>query len=229
VSSKLDTVMQILREIYSRKGFGHVGSQQVVKVVDTIVIVYGKLGEYWKQKKGNMLLHGVVLVEHWTPIINVPAFTAWALMEEQIGNVKDARMIFERALRKFSPGSHDRMALYRSYELMEQRLGDSAAAKNIYQRSLRESFDAKDEIDLIKHIDDENDEISRTATSSTTEKDKDDPKNNKKDYEVEVVRWENTGGEVWLNDRAIEAKVSIKKPARNNYGANKNMKSKLNP
>jgi tetratricopeptide (TPR) repeat protein len=159
---------------------------------------------------------------------NVPAFTAWALMEEQIGNVKDARMIFERALHKFSPGSFEKMALYRSYELMEQRIGDTAAAQNVYQRSLRESFAAKNEIDLIKRIDDDSDEVSQSSTSTTTETGVGYTKK-RKNYEVEVVRWENTGGEVWLNDRAIEAKVSMKKATRNGYGGSRKTNSKLNP
>jgi hypothetical protein len=41
--------------------------------------------------------------------------------------------------------------------------------------------------------------------------------------EVEVVRWESSGGEVWMNDRAIETKVpfdmkkrGIAKTKRNN-------------
>ena len=142
---------------------------------------------------------------------NVPAFTAWALMEEQLGNVKDARMIFERGLRKFSTGSEEKKALYRSYELMEQRLGDTTAAQNIYQRSIREVFVEKDEIDILRtgitiNKRNSNDE---TYIDDTTSAQQQTAVTKKKAKEFEVVRWENTGGEVWLNDRAIEAKVSI--------------------
>jgi tetratricopeptide (TPR) repeat protein len=142
---------------------------------------------------------------------NVPAFTAWALMEEQLGNVKDARMIFERGLRKFSTGSEEKKALYRSYELMEQRLGDTTAAQNIYQRSVRESFIEKDEVDILKTnvILDTRRAIDESYSSDTTSVQPQTTIDKKKTKEFEVIRWENTGGEVWLNDRAIEAKVSI--------------------
>ena len=160
---------------------------------------------------------------------NVPAFTAWALMEEQLGNVKDARMIFERGLRKFSTGSEEKKALYRSYELMEQRLGDTTAAQNIYQRSVRESFNEKDDIDILKT----NSVINTRGTGDETYSDvaisSQQPQTTiakKKTKEFEVVRWENTGGEVWLNDRAIEAKVSItnKKLKSSRDGTNKDKK-----
>jgi tetratricopeptide (TPR) repeat protein len=142
---------------------------------------------------------------------NVPAFTAWALMEEQLGNINDARIIFERGLRKFSTGSEEKKALYRSYELMEQRLGDTKAAQNIYQRSVRESFDEKDDIDVLKSssvltMTSNNEEMNDNADATFDAQKV--PK--KKTKEFEVVRWESTGGEVWLNDRSIETKVSMK-------------------
>lgn len=135
---------------------------------------------------------------------NVPAFTAWALMEEQLGNIKDARMIFERALKKFAPGSDDKMALWRSYEVMEQRLGEVEAAQNVYQRSVRETFAMKDESDLVS-IAEKKPLIVPDQTQNI-----DDGKKSGKKNEFEVVRWESTGGEVWMNDRSIEAKIPMK-------------------
>ena len=139
---------------------------------------------------------------------NVPAFTAWALMEEQLGSVKDARMIFERALHKFSPGSDDKMALWRSYEVMEQRLGNVEAAQNVYQRSVRETFAMKDETEIMasgsqSKVPDLNLLLNDDGTKKAAKK-----------SEFEVVRWESTGGEVWMNERAIETKVPMKNQQR---------------
>lgn len=135
---------------------------------------------------------------------NVPAFTAWAHMEEQLGSVKDARMIFERALHKFSPGSDDKMALWRSYELMEQRLGNVEAAQNVYQRSVRETFAMKDESEIMASV-----SQSKLPDLNLLLNDDGTKKTGKKS-EFEVVRWESTGGEVWMNERAIEARVPMK-------------------
>jgi Tfp pilus assembly protein PilF len=136
---------------------------------------------------------------------NIPAVTAWALMEEELGNINDARMIFERALRRFAAGSKDKMALWRSYELMEQRIGDPGAAQAIYQRSMRETFtlaDAEDDMSSNKQDLPNLDGVLNNGG------------NNGRTKEVEVVRWESTGGEVWMNDRAIEAKVPMKKSGK---------------
>jgi tetratricopeptide (TPR) repeat protein len=72
---------------------------------------------------------------------NVAAITAWTSMEERLGNLCDARAIFERALKQFtSPASDDSMALWRAYELMETRVGNLKGAQAIYQRYTRASF-----------------------------------------------------------------------------------------
>jgi len=142
----------------------------------------------------------------------VPAYTAWAFMEAEQGHIQDARSIFERALGKFAAGSNDKIALWRSYELMEQRsIGDVVAAQNVYQRSVRESFTlGDDEVKLLENAEEmdvpdlEQVLHNGESPSSATKK----PKNRK---EVEVFQWENTGGEVWMNDRAIESKMPQKK------------------
>jgi hypothetical protein len=62
-------------------------------------------------------------------------------MEERLGNLCDARAIFERALKHFtSPASDDSMSLWRAYELMETRVGNLKGAQAIYQRYTRASF-----------------------------------------------------------------------------------------
>ena len=58
---------------------------------------------------------------------NVATVTAWTQMEQEIGNIHDARMIFERALKQFPSPSDDKISLWRSYELMEQRAGNMKA------------------------------------------------------------------------------------------------------
>jgi len=137
---------------------------------------------------------------------NIPAVTAWALMEEQLGNIKDARMIFERALRKFEAGSKDKMALWRSYELMEQRIGDVEAAQATYQRSMRETF----------NIADADDDVSSSMIGLPGLNEVlNNVSSNKWNKEVEVVRWESTGGEVWMNDRAIEGRAPMKRQCGN--------------
>ena len=52
---------------------------------------------------------------------NVAAITAWAYMEESIGNQADARSIFERALKRLPPSSPDRVILWKSYEQLENQ------------------------------------------------------------------------------------------------------------
>jgi hypothetical protein len=62
-------------------------------------------------------------------------------MEEKLGNLCDARAIFERALKQFtSPASDDSMSLWRAYELMETRAGNLKGAQAVYQRCTRASF-----------------------------------------------------------------------------------------
>ena len=153
----------------------------------------------------------------------VPAYTAWAFMEAELGHVQDARMIFERALGKFAAGTKDKISLWRSYELMEQRsIEDVEAAQNVYQRSVRESFIQADEsrkdhsdpavsspeserLLEVEQILLNSNERSSTTTAQKAKK------------EVEEFRWESAGGEVWMNDRAIEGRM----PQKNRGGNNK--------
>jgi tetratricopeptide (TPR) repeat protein len=140
---------------------------------------------------------------------NVPAVTAWALMEERVGNVKDARMIFERALGNFAAGSNEKTSLWRTYELMEQRVGDVEAAKNVYQRSMREAMTTKEEnknpVESIPGGSTQKDaapELIEFLTKDTASK--------KSRSEFEVVRWETPDGEVWMKNNAIESKIKMK-------------------
>lgn len=124
---------------------------------------------------------------------NVAAVTAWVQMEESLGNIRDARAIYERSLGQFSAGSNEKAAIWRGYELMEQRLGNAELAKQVYQRSMREVISATEEA-----------ELETTPTATVVRKADDVWKRSK---EVEVVRWNGLGGEIWLNDNAIEGKV----------------------
>jgi tetratricopeptide (TPR) repeat protein len=141
-------------------------------------------------------------------IRNVAAVTAWALMEEELDYIQDARAIFERALTKFSPGSSEKMILWRAYELMEQRRGNVAAAQEVYQRSMREAITMQEDSSPA--------EQNRINWPTMTEtRSVDDVL--KKTSEVEVVRWKG-GGEIWLNDNAIESRLpsfQLKKRNRN--------------
>ena len=133
---------------------------------------------------------------------NVPTITAWVQMEEEHGNFQEARYIYERALGKFSAGSELKMTLWRNYELMEQRLGEHAAAQSVYQRAMREAMTMGDtESDLPAPAKAKEVPIEKVLR--------------KKSQEVEVSRWDGGGGEVWLNDKAIEAKMPRRKPTRN--------------
>jgi tetratricopeptide (TPR) repeat protein len=129
---------------------------------------------------------------------NVPAVTAWAVMEEDLHNLWDARSIFERALRQFSAGSHEKTAIWRAYEVMEQRLDNVELAQGVFRRSMREAISMKDEF-LV------DDKVVTEKLGVVPDMDE----VLKRSGEVEVVRWEGSrmGGEVWLNDRAIEGKV----------------------
>ena len=128
---------------------------------------------------------------------NVAAITAWTQMEEEIGNLKDAGLIFERALKQFTPGTDEKMMLWRAYELMEQRAGNDRRARELYTRAMRETFDLKEET------------MDEVETGDVA------PKQGLEDVltnsnEVEVVRWDSGSsmqGEVWMNNGSIEGKV----------------------
>jgi tetratricopeptide (TPR) repeat protein len=139
---------------------------------------------------------------------NVPAVTAWANMEEELDNLPDARMIFERVLRQFSAGSGEKTAIWRNYELMEQRLGNVEASQSVFRRSMREAITIKDESMADDNI------VKDQGKQKVPEIDD----VLKKSSEVEVVRWKKSylGEEVWLNDNAIEGKVPFDMKKRNN-------------
>ena len=140
---------------------------------------------------------------------NVAAVTAWTQMEEELGNIRDARMIFERALKQFTNLSDDKIALYRSYELMEQRAGNVKASQNVYQRSIRESMSTGSVSDVI--LPDEPNLVVQPKLDPPpdlkTVLKKSTPAN-----EVEVVRWrsatDSMNSEVWLTrEGSIEGRV----------------------
>jgi tetratricopeptide (TPR) repeat protein len=137
---------------------------------------------------------------------NVAATTAWALMEEDLGNERDARSIFERALVQFRAGSDEKIALWRAYELMEQRTNNSKAAQQVYQRSMREIMTSLQEEDIKDY---------KSQDRNTQEPEIDEVL--RKSEEVEVIRWggdtttSNMRGEVWMNNGSIEGKIPVAK------------------
>jgi hypothetical protein len=120
-------------------------------------------------------------------------------MEERIGNLKDAELIFERAIKQFPPGTEEKMTLWRAFELMEQRAGNDKRAQEIYSRSMRETFDAgnaqEDEEQVEKLLAQPKKGLLEVLKNSN---------------EFEVIRWD-TGssmkGDVWMNNGSIEGKV----------------------
>mmetsp|Transcript_9961 Transcript_9961/g.22270 ORF Transcript_9961/g.22270 Transcript_9961/m.22270 type:complete len:889 (-) Transcript_9961:84-2750(-) len=152
---------------------------------------------------------------------NVAAVTAWTQMEQDIGNIHDARMIFERVLRRFASTSDDKIAIWRAYELMEQRAGNMKESQSVYQRSIRESMSTTSEVVLP----DGPDVVVQRRL---------DPPPDMKDLlkksanEIEVIRWgsaasDSMDGEVWLNKGSIEGKVP---PSAMNKHKTKQYKSK---
>ena len=188
---------------------------------------------------------------------NVATITAWTQMEEELGNIRDARSIFERkkniwwwlpnkrskenektltrccfvlrtgSLKQFSPGSAEKHSLWRAYELLEQRTGDSVTAQQVYQRSMRDIMIVEEE-EIMEEVSWERfpplsllyssvltfcvcvcfarNLFLQEHTISTNENPIEEVL--RKSNEVEVVRWGDTlGGEVWLNEGSIEAKM----------------------
>ena len=134
---------------------------------------------------------------------NMASMTAWTLMEEHIGNFDDARVIFERSLRQFEPGTTEKKRLWAAYEEMEKRAGNNAAAQEVYRRAVRESItkaedgETQDELDIAS--------MARVAGNKDATDVTDDSKK-----EFEVVRWDRGSsmkGEVWMNDGSVEGKV----------------------
>lgn len=138
---------------------------------------------------------------------NVAAIIAWTQMEEDIGNLKDAELIFERALKQFPPGTNEKMNLWRAYELMEQRAGNDRATQGVFQRSMRETMTVNEE------------SVGADVKSYRTETAKDENQAVlEKSNEVEVIRWDTEAttmrADVWMNDGAIEGKVPKKTLAK---------------
>lgn len=150
---------------------------------------------------------------------NVATLTAWTLLEaasaEEAGNgdaPTDARLIFERALKDFPPGSQEKASLWRSYELMEQRMGNIAEAQNVYQRSMRETMSLTQQTTQASS----SGKGLESSQQSTLIKNKDgsSEKSSKNDDKEQVEIWvggverSSLGREVWMmNDGSIESKV----------------------
>jgi tetratricopeptide (TPR) repeat protein len=103
-------------------------------------------------------------------------------MEEELGNYHDARLIFDRSLKRFPAASDDKMALWRAYELMEQRAGNTDAALQVYHRSMRESMGVQEVQE--ERLDENLGELAPIVEP--------EPSMNEvlqKSNEVEVVRW----------------------------------------
>eukprot|EP00531_Pseudo-nitzschia_arenysensis_P006655 CAMPEP_0116141740 /NCGR_PEP_ID=MMETSP0329-20121206/14539_1 /TAXON_ID=697910 /ORGANISM="Pseudo-nitzschia arenysensis, Strain B593" /LENGTH=780 /DNA_ID=CAMNT_0003636935 /DNA_START=636 /DNA_END=2978 /DNA_ORIENTATION=+ len=139
---------------------------------------------------------------------NVAAITAWTNMEEQLGNLDDARSLFQRSLKKFTPGTDETNQLWRAYELMEQRSGNEANAQDVYQRSMRESFVA-----AADEPEERNPEIFNDSTVQEIAKNDDansDDGKSKAKREFEVSRWDQAGSSMKaeiLMDGSIEGKM----------------------
>jgi tetratricopeptide (TPR) repeat protein len=137
---------------------------------------------------------------------NVATIVAWTQMEEQIGNIKDAGLIFERSLKQFAPGTDEKMQLWRAYELMEQRAGNFGSSQEIYRRYMQET--------IVRGVDesavDPIPSSSQSSTSVAAETRQTDDAAVTKD-EVEVSRWDDGSSrmkaEVWMNDGMIEGRV----------------------
>jgi len=146
---------------------------------------------------------------------NIPSITAWAKMEEELGNVLDARAVFERSLKKFSSKSPEKEGLWRAYELMESRLGNIHQSRAVYQRSIRESLNKRDSrADGINSIEEGfvspfYDLSTKTVPSTPDHVSVEDG------GEVEVYRisskrdYSFNDGEVWMNNGNIEGKVPM--------------------
>lgn len=143
---------------------------------------------------------------------NVAAITAWTNMEEKLGNLEDARSLFQRSLKNFTPGTDETNQLWRAYELMEQRTGNEANAQEVYRQSMRESFsaaaDGPEDRDPEIFVDD-NIENSNLETLKNGGKNSDDSTSKAK-REFEVSRWDQAGSSMKaeiLMDGSIEGKV----------------------
>ena len=137
---------------------------------------------------------------------NVAAITAWTLMEESIGNLNDARVIYERSLRQFEPGTSEKKRLWTAYEAMEQRAGNVPAAQEVYQRAVRESITKEEKGETLDELDIP--AIAAGAGNKDANR-SDGPKGSRQEFEV--IRWGQDSSsmkrEVWMNDGSVEGKV----------------------
>jgi len=134
---------------------------------------------------------------------NIETMIAWARMEDRLGNIADFRAIFERSLNQFAAGSDKKQALWRAYELMERDNNNIRASQQVYQRYVRESIEKEDstashgDSGVNKVVDHKKAKIEKAADL--------------KEFEVSRMGsgWSSLGGggEVWMNDRAIESKI----------------------
>ena len=149
---------------------------------------------------------------------NVATVTAWTLMESDLGNIRDARSIMERALKQFAPGSEAKKGLWRTYENMEKRHGNMNEAQRVYQRSMRETLEKADVEDAVSLPSSEARDQTKLGSS-----DQSDPSSlsTSSSSEVEIVRWDGDSssslrGEVWMNDRSIESKLPGRQKKKKN-------------
>jgi len=139
---------------------------------------------------------------------NMAAMTAWTMMEETMGNLNDVRVIFERGLRQFEPGTTEKKLLWSLYEKMEQRTGNIVAAQEVFQRAVRESITKPEDGENW----DELDIASMAVGAGNKDADRSDEEvKPDKTKEFEVLRWDQDSssmkGEVWMNEGSVEGKV----------------------
>jgi len=132
---------------------------------------------------------------------NVPSVTAWAKMEEELGNVMDARGVFERSLSKFSSKAQEKKGLWRAYELMESRLGNTHESQLVFGRYTSECMNSP------KNTEDRYDLSTKTIPASPEVSPNTDAE------EIEVYRISSSrdfvDGEVWMNNGSIEGKIPM--------------------
>jgi len=137
---------------------------------------------------------------------NIAAYTAWTIMEGKLGNLDDARSLFERALSQFKAGTVERNQLWRAYELMEQDASNPERAQSVYQRAMRESF-------KLQEREQANEKKSKnSSTASVGDEMKEEVEKKQKEYDV--AQWDHGSSsmkaDAWLNNGLIEGKVPTK-------------------
>jgi len=141
---------------------------------------------------------------------NVAVITAWAQMERLIGNVQDARAVYERALQEFPANTPDRNILWTAYEAMEKNSGNTAASLSIYQRSMRETMvqpeHPPDEIET-EFVD----MVPPPPPPDNNKEEKEQKEKKGKKQKYQVMQWQAAssprGTKIWYHNGAIEGKV----------------------